>query len=107
VDATWAENEEFDEDTEFYKAGKTYYEVLWTAPKGNPYFILAHQFIAAKLNVLAGAPDEGISAELADAAALFTSTAPGDALASKAVFLELAGALGEYNEGYSGPGHCE
>jgi hypothetical protein len=37
--------------TTFYHSGQSYYEVLWTPPRGNPYYILAKQFITAQLNV--------------------------------------------------------
>ena len=36
-------------------AGRRWYQVLGTAPQGNAYYILAHRYIAAKLNMLAGA----------------------------------------------------
>lgn len=99
--------------------GLTYYNVLWTSPKqGDAWYILAHQYIAAILNVEAGAdpvnPDD-ITDELADALALLTAWAPGS-LSSKATgaaaaardeALELAGDLDDWNNGVTGPGHCE
>ena len=36
----------------FFLSGQTWYQVFWTAPKGNAYYILAHQYEAAKLNIL-------------------------------------------------------
>ncbi|MHC4942532.1 MAG: DNRLRE domain-containing protein [Planctomycetota bacterium] len=54
-DSTWAELPD-GADTPFFSSGKSYYEVLWTPPKkGNAYYILARQFIAAQLNMLNGA----------------------------------------------------
>lgn len=50
-DATWAALE----NTTFYLSGTTYYGVLQLPTKGNAYYILAHQFVAAKLNILKGA----------------------------------------------------
>ncbi len=48
-DATWAC---VGEDTEFFNTGSTYYEVLTTPGEdGNAYYILAHQWIAATLNL--------------------------------------------------------
>jgi len=38
-------------DTSFYSSGKTWMEVMWTPPKGDAYYILAYQFIAAHLNM--------------------------------------------------------
>src|SRR4029078_469457 len=43
-------------NTIFYSSGQTWYQVFWTAPKGgNVYYILAHQYEAAVLNILSGA----------------------------------------------------
>lgn len=42
-------------DTIFFLSEKTWIEVLETSSEGNNYYILAKQYIAAKLNVLAGA----------------------------------------------------
>jgi hypothetical protein len=43
------------EDTEFFHSGKTWFQVIRSNPRrGNVYYILAHQYIAARLNVAAG-----------------------------------------------------
>lgn len=106
----------FDEETPFFLSGQTYYEVLWTNPKGgNAYYILAHAYIAAELNVLNGAsmPDNVLKA-FEDAAELFTHWAP-ETVASlkgkagkevRADFILLATILDDYNNGFYGPGHC-
>jgi hypothetical protein len=132
-DATWAELDS-GADTPFFLSGQSYVEVLWTAPKkGNAYYILAHQWIAAYLNVLSGAsiPDNVLNAWLeaedlfetytpTEIAALKSTAAAGEAsdrarsrLKSQPTdgglrrdFIDLAGILGMYNEGYVGPGHC-
>jgi hypothetical protein len=54
-DNTWALLGADEESTTFFLSGQTYYEVLWTAPAGNVYYILAHAYIAAELNQLNGA----------------------------------------------------
>jgi len=51
-DATWAQ---LGEDTPFYVSGQSTYEVLTTSPAGNSYYALAHQYIAATLNLAFGA----------------------------------------------------
>jgi hypothetical protein len=51
-DDTWAQ---IGEDTIFFLSGQSYYDVLWTNPEGNAYYILAHAYIAAQLNLLNGA----------------------------------------------------
>ena len=43
------------EGEEFFLSGLTYFEAMWTAPQGNVYFNLTHQYIAAQLNMLDGA----------------------------------------------------
>ena len=101
------------EDTAFYLSGKTWYEVLWTPPrKGNAYYILAHQYIAARLNEESGASTDAISQELADALALFVQYTPAEIGALKgdselrAQFVDLGEILDAYNKGDIGPGHC-
>jgi hypothetical protein len=102
------------EDISFYLSGTSYYEVLWTAPKkGNAYYQLAHQYIAAKLNMLRGAeaPNEVIVA-ISSAESLFEDYTPSEIGALKGNnslrkdFISLASLLASYNEGKIGPGHC-
>lgn len=96
-----------DENAMFFTSGKTYIQVMWTAPKGNPYYLLAHQYIAAKLNVLDGASDSAIAADLAQAEAWFAAYGPGHGFWKKNQdAIALAGKLASYNEGAIGPGHC-
>ncbi len=111
-DNAWALLLPAGEDSPFFLSGKTYIEVLGTEPRGNPYFSLAHQFIAAQLNILNGAamPAEVLGAWNA-AGALFESYAPGQvtqkgAGALRAQFSALALVLDDYNMGVTGPGHC-
>jgi hypothetical protein len=100
-------------NTTFYLSGKTWYQAFWTAPGGNAYYILAHQFMAARLNVLAGADPTAISAALASATTLFNTYTPAQIAtlsgsnAIRKQFVSLAGILGSYNEGTIGPGHCQ
>ena len=88
----------------------TWYTAFLTAPKrGNPYFILVHQYMAAKLNVLNGAsstPEVDLALAYAenfiltyDPTFTFTQEVKDDAV-------EQAGILGDYNNGLTGPGHC-
>ena len=78
LDDTWAGRE----DNGFWLSGQTVYEVINTPPKkGNAYYILAFQYIAASLNKDAGAwvPDEAWGAfDCADT--FFSSYTPSDAL---------------------------
>ncbi|BBL81299.1 hypothetical protein [Thermus thermophilus] len=105
-DATWAG---IGEDTPFYLSGQSHHEVLWTPPAGgNAYYILAHQFIAAQLNVLNGASTTpAVDAALAWAEGFFqthTPTSFGKTLARQAK--DHAATLDAYNNGLAGPVHC-
>lgn len=101
-------------DTEFFLSGKTYIEVLNTQPKGgNAYYMLAHQYIAAELNMLAGAYWGDITDEFNEATTLLLSYTPANIGALKGNnplrkdFEELAGTLDDFNNGTIGPGHCD
>lgn len=113
VDPTWAVLPGgLAESTVFYLSGQTWFEVFWTAPAGNAYYNLAHQFMAAKLNILAGADPTAVNSAIAAAEALFATYTPAQigALAKnsslRADFLSLASTLDDYNNGLIGPGHC-
>jgi hypothetical protein len=97
-------------DTMFLIGTQTWYQVFWSPPRGgDPYYILAHQFMAAKLNILNGAdyPSE-VGTALTLAETWLSTHEPGKKL-KKFARLEpigLASTLGMYNEGLIGPGHC-
>ncbi|GGN00884.1 hypothetical protein GCM10007092_13660 [Thermus composti] len=105
-DDTWAQ---IGEDTAFYLSGQSYHQVLWTSPSGgNAYYILAHQFIAAKLNLLNGAASTPtVDAALAWAASFFATYTPSTIPKSTASQAKgYAAILDDYNNGRVGPGHC-
>jgi hypothetical protein len=90
--------------------GQSWYAAFWTPPRGgDPYYILSHQYMAAKLNILNGAssPPEVIDA-LNEAWTWLQSNEPGEKLRKFQRYwpLHLAFILGQYNEGLIGPGHC-
>ena len=100
----------------FFLSGQTWYQVFWTAPAGNAYYNLAHQYMAAELNTLNGAAvPANVQTALNTATTLFNTYTPAEIAALKgkngnalrAQFIELAGLLGSYNEGKIGPGHCD
>jgi hypothetical protein len=98
--------------TPFFRSGASYLEVLWTAPRGNPYVILAHQYIAAELNGANGAAQDAVAMALDEARALFELYTPHEIASARhgpaaLRMLKLAGLLGRYNEGLLGPGHCD
>jgi hypothetical protein len=112
-DDTWAELAS-GASTVFFLSGQTYYQVLWTPPRGNAYYILAHQYIAAQLNMLGGAsaPTE-VEQAFDQTTALFQTYTPAQIAALSGgsdlrhLFIALGGTLGDYNEGRIGPGSCD
>ena len=100
------------EDTLFFNSGKTWYELFTMPPKGgNAYIQLAHQYMAAKLNILTGASTtSAVDLAITGAEALFNAQGAGDMTLSKSettTARDYAGTLGSYNEGTIGPGHCD
>jgi hypothetical protein len=87
--------------------------VLQTNPSGgNAYFILAHQYIAARLNQANGASNTpAVDAAMAGALAFFSNSAntgnPAPAKSVRGPLLDFAGTLDHYNNGLIGPGHCD
>lgn len=105
-DDAWKKLGDLEEETPFYASGQTWLQVFNTSPKGNAYYILAVQYMAATLNVANGASaTPEVTKAIADAKAIFevsTGTAVADANTAKS----LATVLAAYNEGKVGPGHC-
>lgn len=93
----------------FFLSGKSWYQVFWTAPKGNPYYILAHQYEAARLNILNGASSTAtVDSTLASATTFFNTYGPNTTFtkAQKTQLATWANILDQYNNGVTGPGHC-
>jgi len=112
-DDNWAILGPNEENTVFFLSGQTYYEVLWTSPQGNAYYILAHAYIAAELNQLNGA---SIPPDVLDAfnyaTTLFSTYTPAQIgvlhgnRPPRGDFISYAETLDDYNNGVTGPGHC-
>ena len=107
-DATWAL---IGENTTFYLSGASYYAVMQLPTKGNAYYILAHQFIAAKLNIAKGAAaPTGIN--MAAVETFFQTYTPSQIAALKgsatvrAQAISWAATLAAYNEGRLNVSHC-
>jgi hypothetical protein len=91
-----------------------YFDVFWTPPKGgNPWYKLAHQYIAAQMNKVNGADASMIQSLLDEAAALLDQYDNNRKINKRSAdgirANELAGFLASYNEGTfpDGPPHCE
>ncbi len=100
----WPEPE--DEANEL--CGQTWLDILHAPPVGgDAWIILAHQWIAARLNVASGASTgDQVDQSLADAEAILVENCDGLPTDTRADALYLAGVLDEYNNGVIGPGHC-
>lgn len=108
-DDAWKNLGPMEEETLFFSSGHSWYGVFWTPPAGNAYYNLAHQYMAAKLNVLDGASTTtDVDAALAAAEAFLTGRNPTSRLTKtdRATALALASTLDQYNNGLIGPGHC-
>ena len=114
-DDTWAL---LGEDTPFFLSGQSYYQVLWTSVAGgNAYYQLAHQYIAAELNVLDGASMRDDAKDAFDEATSLLGTYTPEAVigfkkgtpVQKLIFARfnyLAGILDNYNKGLMGTPHA-
>lgn len=104
------------EESLFFNSSISWFDVFWTAPKGNAWYQLAHQYMAAALNISSGADPSAVSATMTSVEAFFNSAAydtPAEfaAISKKSQIrkdvITWAGILGSYNEGTIGPGHCD
>ncbi len=99
------------EETVFFLSEQDYCQVFDTNPgKGGKYYILAHQYIAAQLNLLAGANPTDVADAFNEATEFLKDhtqdTVEGNKdLEKKCV--ELGGILDDFNNGRIGPGHCD
>lgn len=108
-DPNWAT---IGEDTSFFLSGTTWYGAITTVPKGNGYWILSNQYVAAILNQNNGAyVPSGVQDILDAATAWFAGAVPDNCSAGGSCGLQKdwAAVLDTYNNGIypGGPGHCE
>jgi hypothetical protein len=88
-----------------YSAGQLC-AILNTPVGGNGLLSLAHQLIAAKLNIANGADDSAIASTIASADAMIGDLVVGSDTLPTSQTSELVAKLTQYNEGDIGPGHC-
>lgn len=84
--------------------------ILHTPAAGNGLLILAHQLIAARLNIANGADPSAIAADVAAADALIGGLVippVGAGYLAPATVNALTQALDDWNNGITGPGHCD
>jgi hypothetical protein len=93
----------FDPTSPFFASGTTWLGILQTPPKGSAYVILAHQYVAAALNVADGAYMPPLVKTAFDAAAAYFAGGAGGNLTG------WASTLDGFNNGLAlgGPPHCD
>jgi len=101
-------------DAPFFFSGATWYQVFRTPTGGNVYYQLAHQYMAARLNMLNDASTPStVDAALTAATSYFANpantpaTAAALSKAARQALLRYASTLDSYNTGAIGPGHCD
>jgi len=83
-------------------------DIFNASPKGDKTLILAHQLIAAKLNVANGADDTDIASTISAADAWLIANGPvGNGNKDWNGGETLSNTLDAYNNGEIGPGHCD
>lgn len=109
-DPSWDNITPSAEDSPFFLSGQTYHDVMLTSPQGgNAYYILAHHYITAELNISTGAnvPTD-VQTAFDAATALFNTYTPAQVLALKgkngketrALFIDAKDVLEQYNSAY-------
>jgi hypothetical protein len=84
-------------------------DIFNTPASGNGLIALAHQLIAAKLNIANGADPTAVAGSIAGADAIIGDLVippVGSGFLAPSATSALTNALADYNEGSSGPGHC-
>ncbi|MEI6633089.1 MAG: hypothetical protein WCP22_04625, partial [Chlamydiota bacterium] len=84
-------------------------KILQTHPRGDVTFILAHQLIAAKLNIARGADGSVVAAAIVSADAWLSIHPLGSKPTglARSIGTEYAELLDAFNSGAIGPGHCD
>ena len=96
-----------------YVGAVCYFDVYWDPDnkKGNYWYHLAHQYIAAEMNILADADPSAIADVLPKAKALLemygTSMMIDNKNPDRDDAIMYADILEQYNSGDIGPGHCD
>ncbi len=79
--------------------GLTFSEIMQTPSDGTPWYILAHEWIPAQLNIANGAVSECVQAEFQQATALLKNCDFSQNPSDISDYLVLTGALADYNNG--------
>lgn len=96
------------EDENAKICGRTWLSILKTSTQGRAWYILAHQWISAKLNVANGASTTAaVDNALDKGNTLLLNNCNGIKQCDRSTALGYADTLDDYNNGYIGPGHCD
>jgi hypothetical protein len=92
----------------FFDSGITWKNILSREPRGDAYFILAHQFVAARLNQLVGHSyvPPAVVETFKSAHDYFSLRPEARALVSRDKVIAWANLLDQYNNGKLGVPHC-
>ncbi|MEJ2367448.1 MAG: hypothetical protein P8Z49_03640 [Acidobacteriota bacterium] len=93
--------------TETELCGLSWMTIFQTQPEGEAWYILAHQWIAATLNVANGADSTVIAEALSQAEAILTGNCLSVPESLRGQAIDLSETLDHYNNGTIGPGHCD
>ena len=111
ADQTWNSLDPLAEKKPFFSSSSTWFQIFWMPPSGgNAYLQLAHQYMAAELNIFKGASaPPNVSNAISWAENEFFPGKTPSTYLSKTQANEAryyASILASYNEGLIGPGHC-
>jgi hypothetical protein len=112
-DPAWLNIGAAGQNTLFFNTGLSWYTIFHMPPSGgNGFLILAHQYMAAKLNILNGASSTpAVDAAITAAETYFSGKGAGVTSESDKTINNqlkaLASTLESFNSGATGPGHCD
>jgi hypothetical protein len=110
-DPTWALLGPAGRNTAFFSSGTSYHGALSVLPLLNPYWILAREYVAARLNQLTGVDyPANTQAAFSDGTAIFNSNSPLQILLNLFIHGRVnsnANVLERFNRGIDGPGTCQ
>ena len=91
-----------------YSKANAISQIFNVSPQGDATYVLAHQLLAAKLNVLKGAAPAAVASAIPNADALLQANPLGSNPqgSTRDDMLALSDTLDDYNNGRIGPGHC-